>query len=295
VIVQRLARFERSAGAKAIDRGRLVAAGYLSPRTRELLNEANTGWFDATGNFQLHLNRPALLIDRQGASRNPFTDAEDRRLRSLRGPGAARVVRTLLDERGPLGVRDLAMRAEVGPATSSRVLELLARDDLVERDRRGAVTKVRKRSLARRWAEDYGLTTTSNAVSVLAPRGIDRLVRDFAAYPQSYALTASAAHRAYLPAGQASVAPLSLVAAFVDDAPAAIQDLHLRMADRGANVLLIEPFDHVVYRNHCVKEQIRYVSVGQVVVDLLTGPGRSPEEGEQLLGVLADSDEEWAQ
>jgi hypothetical protein len=81
----------------------------------------------------------------------------------------------------------------------------------------------------------------------------------------------------------------------VDDASAVARDLHLRPADRGANVLLIEPFDRVVYRNHRVKEQIRYVSAGQVVVDLLTGPGRSPEEGEQLLGVLADTDEEWAQ
>lgn len=275
--------------------GRLVAAPYLSPRTRELLAEAGAGWYDFTGNMRVLLDRPALFVERQGADRDPYSDVKDRRLRSLRGRGAARVVRSLLDERVPIGVRELAARAEVGAATGSRVLELLVREDLIERSREGAVVMVRKRSLVRRWAQDYGLMTTNNAVPVLAPRGIDRVVRDLADYHRPYALTGAAALRAHLPRDAAAVAPLALLAVFVDDAMDAQRELNLRPAERGSNVLLIEPFDQVVYRESVVRDRLRHVSPGQAAADLLTGAGRSPEEGAQLMDFLATKDKEWAQ
>jgi hypothetical protein len=189
----------------------------------------------------------------------------------------------------------LASQSEVGAATSSRVLDFLAREHLIEKDHEGTVIAVRKRSLVRRWAQDYGLTTTNHAVPVLAPRGIDRVVRDVATYHRPYALTGAAALRVHLPSGEAAVAPLALLAVFVDDAVAAQRELNLRPMDRGSNVLLIEPFDQVVYRESSLSDRVRYVSPSQTVVDLLTGPGRSPEEGEQLLDFLSTKDKEWAQ
>ncbi|HSL08507.1 MAG TPA: hypothetical protein VK887_11120 [Pseudonocardiaceae bacterium] len=220
-------------------------------------------------------------------------EPDDRRLQSLRGPAAARVVRALLDGPRRLGVRALAAEATVGPATSSRVLDLLVRDALVDRDPVCVVISVRKQSLVRRWAQDYGLTTTNRAVSVLVPRGINRLLNDLACRQGPYALTGSAAARAYLPADQAAVAPLVLPAIFVPDAVSAQRSLALRRAERGANVLLLEPFDDVVYRGTTVRDGLRYVSASQAVVDLLTGPGRSPEEGSQLIDALGRQDPEW--
>lgn len=271
----------------------VVAAPYLSPLARERLAEAGAGWFDATGNMRLQLERPSLFIDRPGATRSPYAEPDDRRLQSLRGPAAARVVRAILDGPGQLGVRALAAEATVGPATSSRVLDLLVRDALVDRDPVGAVISVRKQSLVRRWAQDYGLTTTNHAVSVLAPRGINRLLDDLVRRQGPYALTGSAASRAYLPADQAAVAPLVLPVIFVPDAVSAQRSLELRRAERGANVLLVEPFDDVVYRGTTVRDGLRYVSPSQAVVDLLTGPGRSPEEGSQLIDALGRQDPEW--
>lgn len=282
-------------GPAAGGQGRLVAAPYLSPRARELLAEAGAGWYDSTGNMRVRLDRPGLFVERRGADRDPYSDAKDRRLRSLRGRGAARIVRSLLDDRVPIGVRELAARAEVGAATGSRVLELLVREDLIERNRQGAVVAVRKRSLVHRWAQDYGLMTTNNAVPVLAPRGIDRVLRDLADYRRPYALTGAAALRAHLPPDAAAVAPLALLAVFVDDAVTVQQELKLRSTDRGSNVLLIEPFDQVVYRESIVRDRLRHVSPGQTAADLLAGPGRSPEEGRQLVDSLATKDKEWAQ
>lgn len=271
----------------------VVAAPFLSPRTRELLAASGAGWFDMTGNLRLQLDSPALFLDRVGASRSPYADADDRRLKSLKGPGAARVVRALLDTGTPLGVRRLAEVAEVGPATSSRVLELLVREDLIERDPGGRVTEVSKLSLVRRWTTDYGLTATNQAMPVLAARGIDQVLTALKRYDAPYAITAEAATRAYLPMGQAAVAPLSLLTLFVSDASAAAAQLKLRSVDRGANVVLVEPFDDVVYRATNLKNRLTYAAPSQVVADLLTGPGRAPEEGAFLIEVLANLDNGW--
>lgn len=273
--------------------GAIVAAPFLSPRTRELLAASGSGWFDMTGNVRLQLDSPALFLDRVGASRSPYTDADDRRLKSLKGPGAARVVRALLDTEVPLGVRRLAEVAEVGPATSSRVLELLVREDLLERDGDGRVINVSKLSLVRRWTTDYGLTSANQTVPVLAARGIDQLLTTLKRYGGRYAITAEAATRAYLPKGQAAVAPLSLLTLFVPDASVAADQLKLRSVDRGANVVLVEPFDGVVYRAAAIKNRLTYAAPSQVVADLLTGPGRAPEEGASLIEALAKTDKAW--
>lgn len=89
------------------------------------------------------------------------------------------------------------------------------------------------------------------------------------------------------------MAPLALPVLFVPDAVAAQRDLDLRRAERGGNVLLVEPFDEVVYRDATIRDRRRYVSPSQAIVDLLTGPGRSPEEGAQLLDVLGRDDQGW--
>ena len=128
---------------------------------------------------------------------------------------------------------------------------------------------------------------------MLAARGIDQVLMGLRKYDGLYAITAEAATRPYLPRGQAAVAPLALLTLYVPDATVAAELLKLRPADRGANVVLVEPFDDVVYRGSQVKGRLTYAAPSQVVVDLLTGPGRAPEEGASLLAVLASSDERW--
>jgi hypothetical protein len=59
-------------------------------------------------------------------------------------------------------------------------------------------------------------------------------------------------------------------------------------------VVLVEPFDDVVYRGSQVQDRLTYAAPSQVVVDLLTGPGRAPEEGASLLAVLASKDQGWS-
>jgi len=85
----------------------------------------------------------------------------------------------------------------------------------------------------------------------------------------------------------APVAPPRTVTIFVDNLPKAASSLDLRRADSGSNVTLLEPFDAVVFARTREREGIRCVSLCQMAADLMTGPGRDPAEGEELLKRIA--------
>jgi hypothetical protein len=69
--------------------------------------------------------------------------------------------------------------------------------------------------------------------------------------------------------------------------------LGLRSADAGANVLLAEPFDPVVFDRTSTRDDLRVVAASQLAADLLTGPGREPSQGEELLAWMRDNGDAW--
>src|SRR4051812_34341205 len=79
------------------------------------------------------------------------------------------------------------------------------------------------------------------------------------------------------------VAPTRLAAIYVTDVVGWSERLDLRPADSGANVWLLEPYDDVVFDRTASREGAVCVSPTQLAVDLLTGAGRDPSEGEELL------------
>jgi hypothetical protein len=80
------------------------------------------------------------------------------------------------------------------------------------------------------------------------------------------------------------------VTIFVENMPKAAEAMDLRRAETGTNVILAEPFDDVVFERTWERDGIRCVAVSQLCADLLTGPGRDPAEGEDLLKKLDESD-----
>ena len=264
----------------------VVVAPFLSSRAREELTRAGAGYADATGNLRLELDQPALFIETAGASSNPWP--EERPLRSLKGPSAGRTVRALCDLPPPYGVRDLAGRAGVSPASVSRVANLLDREALLTRTPRGKVTAVDWAGLIRRWAQDYSFTESNRVETFFEPRGLDALQRKLAKWPMSYAVTGS------LPA--AALAPIAaprLLAVYVESTGASAEDLKLRQADTGANVLLVEPFDSVVFERTWKRDGLTFAALSQVAVDLLTGPGRWPAEATELIRWMEQNENDW--
>ncbi|MCE6994424.1 hypothetical protein LZG04_06325 [Saccharothrix sp. S26] len=274
--------------------GALLAAPFVSPTTRAQLDKHGLGWFDTTGNFRLRLDRPAVFLDRMGADRSGLRDPSDRLLKSLRGPAAAKVLLELCETPLPMGVRDLAERAEVGVATSARVLDLLDREAVIDREEHGSVIAVRKRALIERWVQDYHVMTSNDVVTTLDPRGLTHALQALSQASTRIAVTGSAAVRAYLPDGVTPVSPLVSLSLYAEDPAGMIEQLRLRAVDRGANVVIMSPYDEVVYARSRVVDGVAFAPPAQVVADLLTGPGRSSEEAEQLMTALGAGDRGWA-
>jgi hypothetical protein len=88
---------------------------------------------------------------------------------------------------------------------------------------------------------------------------------------------------------------------YVDDAAAAEEALELVPAEAGANVWLLQPFDEVVFERTETRPVASFPAAAAVVVaapsqvaaDLLTSPGRGPQEGEALIERMKGAEDDW--
>ena len=257
-----------------------VMTEFLTPSARRRLVEEGLNYLDLTGNVRLVLSRPGLFIETEGATTDP--NPAEKGGRSLRGAKAGRVVRALCDFAPPLAVSALAIKAGVDISYASRLLEWLAKEGLVTRVSRGPVEAIDRARMIRRWADDYSVLKSNEARSFLDPRGIGNLLRRLPTSRVRYAVTGSLAANRLAP-----VAPARLAMVYLDDPDGAAGDLSLTPTDTGANVMLLVPFDEVVFDRTRTDESVTYVAASQAAVDLLTSPGRSPAEGEAVLEWMA--------
>lgn len=266
----------------------LVVAPYLSERTRGRLRDSDLNYLDLTGNTFVSIDDPAVYIRTQGATKDP--NKASRPVRSLRGAKTAQIVRTLADVRPPLGVRQIAELVRTDPGNVSRVLELLEREDLVQRSPQGGVREVDWAELLKAWARDYSMTGSNRYTTYLDPRGLQNFLSRLRSLPSGmrYAVTGSLAASRLAP-----VAPARLGVAFVDDAAAAAEALGLVPAETGANVMLLEPKGDFVFDRSVSDEGIRYAAPSQAVADLLTGSGRNPAEADELLAWMKRNEDVW--
>ena len=264
----------------------LIAAPYLSPRTQERLRDGGFSYADLTGNFRLELTEPGLFIDTTGARENPDPSPRDRK--SLKGAKAGRLVRALCDFRPPVGLRELAKRAGVDPGYASRVVELLDREALVTRTPRGPITAVDWRGLLTRWAQEYSPFRRQGATMYLAARGIPAVIERLKQLEVRYAVTGS-----WAAAEVAPVAPPRLLTVYADRTRDVEQALDLRPAEAGANVALFTPFDDIVFERTSVKKGVTIAAISQIAADLLTSPGRGPNEAEALMQWMQENEDAW--
>lgn len=264
----------------------LVVAPYLAKRTRDALAERQTSYADATGNMSLVADRPGLWVMSVGATSDP--EAAALRSNSLKGARSARGVRALVEFRPPFGIRELAERASVSAPTLSRVTALLEREDLIERDDRGTVMAVDWQDALRRWSQDYALRSSNRLLPCLDPRGVGTFTERLSGSDVAYAATGAFAAERLIP-----FAPARTATIYVPDAEIARERLSLRPADTGGNVILVEPFDPVVFERTSERDGLTCANPAQIVVDLLTGPGREPSSAEELLKWMERNVDAW--
>jgi hypothetical protein len=272
-------------GAVASVRAGLVFAGWLSRLTRNELRGAGINYVDLTGNLDLRLDRPGLFLRDVGAERDP--EPAPSALKSLKGAGAARAVRALVDFVPPYGVRELAAASGASAALVSRVIGLLEKEALVERH--DVVTRVDWEKVLARWAEDYDFTRANRVVTAIDPRGAAALVRKLANYAAEWAATGALG----TPAGVRAV-PLQIVAIYVRSPEETIAALALTPTAGGANVLLVEPPDDGPFaRAQRSEDGVVRCAPSQVVADLLTGPGRGASEVRPVIEWMKRNESVW--
>ena len=264
----------------------LIVCPYVGPRTQQRLVEEGVGYADATGNLRLSLERPALFIQTKGAVTDPWP--LDRPLKSLKGPAAGRAVRALCDFRPPFRIRELALRSKTALASIWRVVDLLDREALLQRKERGYIESIDWAGTIRRWTQDYAFPASNSVRTYLEPRGLPVLLEKLRQLKEPYAATGSLA----VP-GETAVSPPRLGAVYVRDAATAVAGLELRSSDSGANVIVAEPFDRVVFERTSTRDGIVYAAPSQVAADLLTSPGRGPAEAEALMSWMERNQDAW--
>lgn len=287
-VAEQLSAYDRALG-EGID-GLLAAAPYLSPRTREALVRRGIGYFDLTGNLRLAVEEPPIVLEAVGEASNPWS--EGRPLRSLKGAAAGRLVRTLADFAEPYTLTRLSELASVSIPSAYRVVSLLEAEGLLRREPRGPVEEVDWQGLIRRWAQDYSLTDSNRVVSCLEPRGALAALEKLADSDTRHAVTGPLATSTVAPS-----VPGRLAAVFVDDPEGVLRTCAFREVERGANVMLLEPYDEVVYERAWAgalgSGEVTYAALSQVAVDLLTGPGRSPVGADELLAWMQENERGW--
>lgn len=269
----------------------LFVSDYVGPATRAALADAGVSYADSTGWVRLVSEDPLILLTGEGAERSPRAPEAAAVVR-MNGVATSRVIQALSVVEVPVGVRELALAAGVSPGSVSKLLATLAAEGIVDRDARGAVTGVRRRSLLRRWVQDYGYATTNAGMGYwLAPRGLAH-VTERLAQQEGVTITGSAAARRLLPPDKTPVVPLRLLALYAASPRRLAGQLGLVEADAPtANVVIAAPQDERILPGP--GEPVALAPAALVVADLLTLPGRSDAEAEQLMDALAASDAAW--
>jgi hypothetical protein len=264
----------------------LAVAPWMSARTQELLAREDISYLDLTGNARIHIAYPPIYIKTAGATRNPRPAPRGRA--GVRGPRAARLIRLLADVAPPYGVSEIALATGLAAGYVSRLLDTLDREALVERSPRGRVEAVDIQGLLRRWAQSYDAFKANRASSFIARSGTQSALGRLSRVGTPVAVTGS-----FAAARLAPVAAPALLVAYGQDVAGVAEALGLLPASEGANVVLLQPFDPVVWERLTKDGDLRYVAPSQVAVDCLTGTGRMPAEGEALLGWMLESQQSW--
>jgi ABC-type transporter Mla MlaB component len=185
-------------------------------------------------------------------------------------------------------VRELAALTATDPGYVSRVISLLETEALLRRGGKGSATEVAWPALLRRWAQDAPLASRGAIGTYLAPRGLGALQQQLSSFEGTYAITGSMAADALAPLASPRLATI-----WVSDAAAASLALSLPQVDSGANVLLVEAPDGTPFERRVARDGVWHANPALVAADLLTSPGRGPQEGEALITWMMRNEAAW--
>ncbi|HUX65550.1 MAG TPA: hypothetical protein VMV42_00245 [archaeon] len=266
----------------------MIVARYLSKPAQEFLKSANISYADATGNFMISSLENGIFCESdKGAASDPWR-VPGRPSGSIRGNAAAKVVRALIDELSGMSIPELIRSAKSSSSTAYRVVEYLDSQALLEREG-SAITNVSWKEVIRRWSAEYSYWKENSVIGFLDPRGIDSTLKKLKdESSDGYAITGTVAAAEY--ASYAEAKQLTMYAKYPVELA---KKLGLKPVDTGANVYIAATAYDVVFKRTRVVSGLSYVGPSQIAVDLLSGPGRNPEEAQALIEWMEKNEKKW--
>ncbi|MEV7003880.1 hypothetical protein AB0N62_40410 [Streptomyces sp. NPDC093982] len=271
----------------------LVMAEWISPKTQERLRNHGISYLDLTGNAWIRADRPAIFIYTEGASRAPRSAAQPSSAVTLSGSKAERLVRILADVRPPFRAGDLAKATSLSLPYVSRLLGTLEDQLLIRREGR-TIHKVDWQGILRARAEHSHLLNLNPYSSYIAPNGHDYLLQQLQSpfiSRHRIAITGSYAAREVAPLSVGGQLMLYIRPDHFNDE--LIDNLGLLPVKQGADVLILDAHDPVVFKRLRTVDGLPHVALSQLALDCLSGPGRLPAEGEAVLQSMAAHEEQW--
>lgn len=269
----------------------LVIASWLSPRTREVLEDLGYGYLDLTGSTSFRLPQMGVLLQTIGEQRDPSPRRNPWR-QQLRGDKAGWLVRVLADVLPPYRGTGLAQASGLSLGYVSKLLDAMQSQRLIRREGR-TVVDVDWAGLLRERAAFYRLLKAHPPVALVAQRGIEHVLGQLQVNRWDSTTLGRAAVTGSVAA--ATIQPLTVggqlmihIESDSDDRFEAIRR-HLSLlpaTSAGADVLLLHSTGSMALRGRRLVDGVPHVAMSQLVLDCLSGPGRMPAEGSSILEYL---------
>lgn len=274
----------------------MIVARYISKSAQDWLRTNQVSYADSTGNFMLiSPSTSTFLMSDSGAKSDPWRGA-GRPRNTLKGDSAARVVRAILDKRPPFSIPQIISLAETSSGVTYRVIDYLERENLLSTEKKvidgktkRIVIRVDWQKILTTWSNDYSYQKDNSVQNYIEPRGIEEVLRKLKKVnPDEYVITGSVAANRLAP--YAPSKQINLYARYPSELD---KILGLRPVQTGANVQIASTSLDVVYERTTKLNGLSYACPSQVAVDLLSGSGRNPSEGEALMEWMDENREGW--
>lgn len=262
----------------------LIAARYLSPTVRELLDAEACSFIDATGNISVSSPAPALALSRVGENRDPWRRPHVRD--TLRGEPAARVARALCDITPPISTASLIATAGASAGAGYRVLDLLFAEGLATKGERGWIAEADWQRLLRRWGTDWAAAEERFTLGFATDDSLDTLLKRLAKEPAN----------TYVLGGEHAAARLTgrkpeTIFLHCDDAAALARRLGARSAERkeAAMMLIHARGTDAAAARSVVEGKLRFAAPSQAYADLML----ANSDADRLLKAMRRDEHAW--
>lgn len=278
------AKFKKALGAGVPQP--LLVSRYLSLPTRQTLTEEGLAFADATGNARILNQSPSLAIITQGAASDPFRLPGRPKL-SLKGETSQQVAKYLVEHTAPFAISQLIQETGAPRGSVYRVLDLLEESDRIAKSS-GQITRIDWEEILLDWTDETSFFEAGFTKSYQATRGLPQLLSDLRKAKTRYVATGTIASAPFHQS-----AGLYAAALYSEDPDALAKELGLVAADSGANVIIAFPSNAMPYQNEIDSDGLKSTNLALTFRDLMSGPGRGPEEAKNLLDWMRSNRELW--